>query len=482
MKRINSFCNKTSNFTKNNPEFLSMKELLHNPLKKIKSKELLDCVYQNRQNNSNLNEKDSILDYEFLKSGSDEKIKTDEIKEAKKNIIDKVELLKSKIEKITQKLSKGIKLSKNEKNINNIIANYSSQSKETANSDKENSTNSKTNNNKNQQYNIENNKQNIFNKIQCPIINLTNIDNKIIPTLKMESQKEKNSDINTYNQMTNEEKQKIIRQLIPIDYSRTFRNKKNKNIKKSPCKNFRKYSYENYNEDNVYKREIALREKKEEKLEKLRKEKEMAELSEIQQKPKINKISKLMTKNKTPIYKRLKEIETQRNINKNKIIENIKKENKKSNLTYNNNFYYDDLKKFNENNFNQWLKSNENWNAKKNNKISNLQKEKYKNECKKNKKELLFKPKISKNSENICRYNLDILSVPVSERLFMDMKNREEDIHCSRIMEEENYNFIPQVNSNYPISDKYYEFMDYNQEELYQENRNKERKKGSKKK
>ena len=47
--------------------------------------------------------------------------------------------------------------------------------------------------------------------------------------------------------------------------------------------------------------------KKESKLEKIRKKEIEEEMSELTYKPRINNISKNMIKNKTPIYKRIKE-------------------------------------------------------------------------------------------------------------------------------------------------------------------------------
>ena len=101
----------------------------------------------------------------------------------------------------------------------------------------------------------------------------------------------------------------------------------------------------------------------------MRKKEIEEELSELQHKPKINHISKKMIKNKTPIYKRIKQIELEKNNKIEKIKENINKNNTEYSFISNN------KQKFNEEDFKKWLISNEKWNVKKKIKLNNIKKE-----------------------------------------------------------------------------------------------------------
>ena len=125
------------------------------------------------------------------------------------------------------------------------------------------------------------------------------------------------------------------------------------------------------NDDDIYTREMALKKKKENKLEEIRKKEIEEELSELTYKPKINKKSEILSKNKMPIYKRLKEIEIEKNIKMEKIKQNIGL--KENNINQTN-------QKFNEKDFNNWLISNDNWNTKKIMKLNNIKNEVIKEE------------------------------------------------------------------------------------------------------
>ena len=210
----------------------------------------------------------------------------------------------------------------------------------------------------------------------------------------------------------------------------------------------------------IYTREMAFREKKQLKLEEMRKKEIEEELSELKFKPKINNISKKMAKNKTPIYRRLKEIE----IEKNNKIKKIKENNQQNYETHNN------KNKFNEEDFKKWLISNENWNVKKIIKINNIKKE-VKKEEDLNNEEFNFQPKINKNSEKIFKSNISLSSIPVSDRLCYSKEIKEEATQAApRKKYEEKLSFIPEINKNYPISDKYYEFMKKDQFQIYSQN------------
>ncbi len=212
--------------------------------------------------------------------------------------------------------------------------------------------------------------------------------------------------------------------------------------------------------------------KKELKLEEMRKKEMEEENSELTYKPKINKKSEILSKNKMPIYKRLKQIEIEKNIKMEKIKENISKDEKNKNINLNNdNINNNQKNKFNEEDFKNWLISNENWNAKKINKLNNI-----KNEVKKEQEfteegAFQFKPRINKNSEKLFKSNYILASIPACERLCYGTETKED--FSKRIQNEEKLDFIPEINKNYPISDKYYDFMKRDQFQIYYENMNK---------
>ena len=211
---------------------------------------------------------------------------------------------------------------------------------------------------------------------------------------------------------------------------------------------------------------MALMKKKELKLEEIRKKEIEEENSELTYKPKINKKSEKLTKNKMPIYKRLKQIEIEKNIKMEKIKENIDKDEKNKNLDIIQNF--NQKNKFNEEDFKNWLISNENWKVKKINKLNNL-----KNEVKKEQEfneegPFQFIPKINKNSEKLFKSNYILASVPASERLCYGTETKED--YSKRIQNKEKLDFIPEINKNFPISEKYYDFMKEDQFQIYYEN------------
>ena len=206
----------------------------------------------------------------------------------------------------------------------------------------------------------------------------------------------------------------------------------------------------------IYTREMEYQRKKELKLEQIRKKEMEEEMSELQYRPKINNVSKKMVKNKTPIYKRLREIEAEKNNKLEKIKENITKNNPENKTNKN-------KQKFSEEDFKKWLISNENWNVKKIIKLNNM-----KNEAKteeKMKDESYFHPKINKFSEKLFKINNELSSVPVSDRLCYKKEFNEENSHRKKKL-----TFVPKINKYYPISDKYYEFMEMDQFEIYNKN------------
>ena len=222
------------------------------------------------------------------------------------------------------------------------------------------------------------------------------------------------------------------------------------------------------NDDDIYTREMALKKKKENKLEEIRKKEIEEELSELTYKPKINKKSEILSKNKMPIYKRLKEIEIEKNIKMEKIKQNIGL--KENNINQTN-------QKFNEKDFNNWLISNDNWNTKKIMKLNNIKNEVIKEQEINDEMKYQFKPKINKNSEKIFKSNYALSSIPISDRLCYGTENKED--YSKRMIKEQNMSFIPEINKDFPISDKYYDFMKRDQFQIYYENmkKNKHQKK-----
>ena len=78
-----------------------------------------------------------------------------------------------------------------------------------------------------------------------------------------------------------------------------------------------------------------------------------------------------------------------------------------------------------------------------------------------------FKPKINKNSEKLFKANYILASIPTSERLCYGTETKED--YSRRIQNEEKLDFIPEINKDYPISEKYYDFMKQDQFQIYYE-------------
>ena len=147
-----------------------------------------------------------------------------------------------------------------------------------------------------------------------------------------------------------------------------------------------------------------------------------------------------------------------------KIKENIDKNEK--NNQYINNENNNQKNKFNEEDFQNWLISNEKWKLKKLNKLNNIMNE-VKKEQEINEESFEFKPKINKNSEKLFKANYILASIPTSERLCYGTETKED--YSRRIQNEEKLDFIPEINKDYPISEKYYDFMKQDQFQIYYE-------------
>ena len=507
MKKANSFSKININSKIDDEEekmFFSMKETLHNPLKIIKSKELLDFFYKDNYstekekkstNVNSSNKKDKNTFYETNKINKD--INFEELEETNNKTEDKNILLNNENNYEIEKDYEDIiytttpmiypdnnnfdKLEEGEKNKEIIDTEPRKEGKE-----------------KNKEKKSENKKA--WNKIKNIAKDITEKINsfKICETTSkysIEQSYPKNNINQFYKTITDLNNQILPFEFINYSFSELKKNNKEnlKKIKKGQNKtknqlrkNNNKYpdlmnNYRTYinfrnrsnikisrNDDDIYTREMALKKKKENKLEEIRKKEIEEELSELTYKPKINKKSEILSKNKMPIYKRLKEIEIEKNIKMEKIKQNIGL--KENNINQTN-------QKFNEKDFNNWLISNDNWNTKKIMKLNNIKNEVIKEQEINDEMKYQFKPKINKNSEKIFKSNYALSSIPISDRLCYGTENKED--YSKRMIKEQNMSFIPEINKDFPISDKYYDFMKRDQFQIYYENmkKNKHQKK-----
>jgi len=497
MRKTNSFSKKNEiseiDDIKEERMFLSMKETLHNPLKVIKSKDLLNYFYKDNSIDKEEKEKESTK----LNSSIKNNMNFEDLEETN-NKTDK----KSNNKFIPQ-----------EKDYEDIIFTTTPMTYPENNLDKiereeyYSNLNIKTEPKKEDKETKKENKRKALNKIKniakdisdkinsfqiCESTSKYSIEqsypksniNKFYKTIKdFNNQYFPFEFINySFSDTNNDKSNKNNHAAKKINTVKINQNKKRDNKYPDLMNNYRTYIPQNnikisHKEDNIYTREMALMKKKELKLEEMRKKEMEEENSELTYKPKINKKSEILTKNRMPIYKRLKQIEIEKNIKIEKIKENISKDekNKSINLINDNNININQKNKFNEEDFKNWLISNENWNTKKINKLNNI-----KNEVKKEQEfneegPFQFKPKINKNSEKLFKSNYILASIPASERLCYGTETKED--YSKRMQNEEKLDFIPEINKNYPISDKYYDFMKHDQFQIYYENMQKNKNK-----
>ena len=509
MKRANSFSSEilyeNNNYINREKMFLSMKETLHHPLEYIKSKELLNHFYidknlkeeiQKENIISNLSQKN---EFELIKKENKENLNNNKIKEYNNeneynnmNIIGK-EFTNDQYNGRNNISSKSKKDSYNSEiidyntspntnpdnnldkisNIDNInIINTEPIKQKTNFKSEENALNEIKNIALNIKYKINSFKicentsklsieQSYDIKNQNKFCNTNNLSNPILPFEFINY---------SFSNISNNPKRRNTTNLInninsKINNIKIQQNSKSKSKEKNQNYNYKYYIKNPLNtkiikpNNDIYNREIANKKKKELKLEEIRKKEIEEELSELRVKPKINKKSKKMTKNKTPIYKRLKEIEIEKNYKMEKIKENA---NKNTNEYLNKN---NTKQKFNEEEFKNWLISNENWNVKKLIKLNNIKKE-IKIEEDLNNEDLIFQPKINKKSEQIFKLNSNLSSKPVTDRLCYTKESKEEFSQRNK----EYFTFIPEINKDYQISNDYYKFMEKDQFQIYNNN------------
>ena len=221
-----------------------------------------------------------------------------------------------------------------------------------------------------------------------------------------------------------------------IDVIKEYNNKQNTNFK-----------------FNVYEKEMALKIKKEIRLEQLRQEKIKNELSKMKKKPTINKTSIKMTKNNIPIYKRLNQINEHYQENLNKIREEMDFEREIKDMES-----YRLNEKYTKQDFQNWINRNNQWEKQRKIRLEQLKDEIEEFEAD---DELKFKPEINKKSEKIVRNKGE----DFIKRIYISSNNKNNFVQ--KKLKESQPTFTPQINKNYKIRDKYYDFMNTNQFEMY---------------
>ena len=326
MRKRNSF---SSN--KNIPEiddikdgermFLSMKETLHNPLKVIKSKELLNYFYKD-----NLIEKE---ENDTKKLNSSNKINTNfyELEETN-NKTDEKNINKFIQEKDYEDIIFTTTPMIYQGNIKDSIEEDENYINVKINTEPKNEEKEKKKENKRKALKqIKNIAKDISDKINsfkiCETTSKYSIEqsypksniNQFYKTIKDFSNQYFPFEYINYS-FSDLDKNKNNKQNLTTQINKKTINKNQKRDNKYPdlMDNYRTYIPNNNikifpNENDIYTREMALMKKKEQKLEEIRKKEMEEENSELTYKPKINKKSEELTKNIMPIYKRLKEIE-----------------------------------------------------------------------------------------------------------------------------------------------------------------------------
>ena len=212
---------------------------------------------------------------------------------------------------------------------------------------------------------------------------------------------------------------------------------------------------------NVYNRSQIYKTKSKIKTQNLRKKLEEKEFAEITNTPKINDKSKEISKYNLPIYERLDDIELKKQHDLKRIKDLIIKENEINETTINQKCD----KNFNKKQFDKWLLSNDNWNKQKNSKMEKIKD--ILNQQKLKEENFKFKPTINKNSEKLFNNNEKLSKSPVVERLYKN--NSKKEFYSKNDDIKKELSFIPEINKGYKISEQYYNFMEEDQAELYNE-------------
>ena len=279
---------------------------------------------------------------------------------------------------------------------------------------------------------------------------------------------ESNSQDNIFERKEKEEKTEIIKNKIK-DNEKNFNTKNQRTINNDIYlkKIFESRKIFSKNKEpiqdnpgvNIYNRSQIFKAKTDIKTEKLRKKLQAKEKSELTNIPKINKKSKILSKNNLPICERLNDIEKKKQSDIQRIKDIIVKENDIDENVINHGKNFDKKK------FDKWLKLNNDWNQNKKNKMEQIKNMLNKEEL--NNENFTFIPKIDNKSEKIFNQNKKLSKSPVVDRLFK--KNNNKELILEKEQSKKNRKFLPEINKEYKISKSYYNFMEEDQAELYNE-------------
>lgn len=374
-----------------------------------------------KKNDSKLSSNSISIDYNDINSSrtSTKRIKIKNTYNLAKKCIDKKNKLLNKNNlKSTSKRKINIKekIIEAEKN-ENKIENSNNENNMEINSESVSDNNSSKSDNNNEENEIENNNEEMIN-------NQNNNKIQISPNFN-------NKDY-----------------LVKVFESRKQMSNNNENSNQIPGVNV-------YNRSQIYKTKSKI------KTQNLRKKLEEKEFAEITNTPKINDKSKEITKYNLPIYERLDDIELKKQHDLKRIKDLIIKENEINETTINQKCD----KNFNKKQFDKWLLSNDNWNKQKNSKMEKIKD--ILNQQKLKEENFKFKPTINKNSEKLFNNNEKLSKSPVVERLYKNNSKKEFFSKNDDIKKE--LSFIPEINKGYKISEQYYNFMEEDQAELYNE-------------
>ena len=209
----------------------------------------------------------------------------------------------------------------------------------------------------------------------------------------------------------------------------------------------------NYNNGDIYHKQMLQRARLNLKLEKLRKQKLQHELNELKSKPSINQKSKMLTKDNIPIYMRVEQI-TQASHEKRMKIQNEIEQEEDVDCSFccGRNYKH-------ERNFDDLIKRNEKFIQDKQYKIQLLKEEL--DELYSETQDLQFKPKINHKSRSMVKDNYK----NVSERIGKDRDKKEKFI--KKKIEESTPSFTPSINKDFKIGKRYYDYMYVDQAEKF---------------
>lgn len=219
--------------------------------------------------------------------------------------------------------------------------------------------------------------------------------------------------------------------------------------------------------NNLYCKEKERRQSLDKKLEDLRFKQAQYELNQLKDKPSINLKSKMITKNRPPIYKRLNEIESQHKEKLQMIQDNIAQDSIRRAQSNRENHALNSTSKAKRKPeqipFDQWVEMNNEWENCRQNKLEYLKAEidQFENDD----DELIFHPKINMKSREIAEKRYQ--SKNTIDRLYNCHKSKKANIE--RKIKELTPSFTPSINKHYPINKDYYSYMEVDQKQIFNE-------------